>query len=321
MNEKQNSISSDSPDFIIVGPLRAGTTLLSLLMKNHPKIGMVGEFEESVAMLGDTNWPPLNEYQDWLSHHRVAQARNYKPQPDASSYQEHARGMWTQLSSRIDKPIIGCTIHSRFDRALELWPNAKLIHIIRDPRDVAHSCVGMGWVGHPVKGSRYWIEPTRRWFQLEEKLDHKDWIGIRYEDVLTDPVGELARCCHQLDTDFHPDMLKFHESSTYKPIDPTLANQWKNKPKRTLELIESECMPMMKSFGYEPTNPQAKPIGMLESFFLSFSNRMKRIQWRANRYGLVTTISWIIAKRLSLKNAWRTKIQLRINQIDTEHLR
>ncbi|MBL4698231.1 MAG: sulfotransferase [Phycisphaerales bacterium] len=320
------SISShnphESPSFVLVGPLRGGTTLLNLMLNSHPQIASVGEFEESVSILDDTGWPDLDYYRSWLAQHRVASSRNYTAQPNAATYTDLVSQMWSQLATKHSKPVIGCTIHSRFDRVRDIWPNTKFIHIIRDPRDVANSCVGMGWIGHPAKGSIFWTRIVRRWKNIVEHFSAEDYVQIRYEDLLANPQIELGRCCALLGLEYHPDMLNFHQSTTYAPLDPTLAEQWRHKMNpRTAEIIDVACRQWMESYGYESSTPDPIPPRLLELFKINVHNRIGRFRYRVNRYGVVLTVKWALVKRFSIDNVLRISVNRKINEIDTTHLR
>mgnify|MGYP000685475829 CR=1 FL=1 len=312
----------ESPSYILVGPLRAGTTLLNLMLNSHPQIASVGEFEESVSILEDTGWPDLDYYRTWLTQHRVASSRNYTTQNNAAAYTDLVSQMWTQLALPHNEPIVGCTIHSRFDRARDIWPNTKFIHIIRDPRDVANSCVGMGWVGHPAKGSVFWTNIARRWKSFAGHLSSEDYVQIRYEDLLANPQTELDRCCNLLGLAYHPDMLEFHQSSTYSPLNPNLAEQWRHKMSpRTAEIIDAACSPLMEDYGYEASVPQPKPASRVESLKIALSDKAGRFRFRTNRYGLILTLRWAIVKRFPIKNALRASTVRLLNKVDTTHLR
>lgn len=311
-----------SPSYVLVGPLRAGTTLLHLMLNNHPQIASVGEFEESAAMLDDQGWPSLELYRTWLSGHRVANSRNYTSNPETSSYPELVSDMWSQLARTHDQPIVGCTIHSRFDRIHELWPDAKFIYLTRDPRDVANSCVGMGWVGHAARGAAIWIQSAQRWNKVLKQVPDTSRIQIRYEDLLEHPERQLTRCCELLGLGYDPEMLEYHKVSSYQPLNPKLAYQWQRKMKpRTAQLIDFACEQWMHEHGYEPSTPHPKPIGALESLIISLRNRIGRFGWRINRYGLGLTLRWAMVKRLSLDHPLRAAANRRINEIDTTHLR
>jgi hypothetical protein len=310
-------------DFVVAGPLRAGTTLLRLILDNHPSISCVGEFEEAVSQAGPGGtWPSTADYRDFLAQHRAAQAKRLTVDPTITAYPDLVRSMWDQLAARQNKPIVGCCIHSRFDRVREIWPSARFIFLTRDPRDVARSCVGMGWSGEPTNAVAKWIEPVRRWLGLREGLAPEDFVEVRYEDLLANPEHELDRCCRLLGHGFDPAMLAFHESSTYEPLDPKLAEQWRRKMSpRTAEIIDAACLDLMPRFGYAPSVPTPRPATAGERLRLRAADKLGRSRFRVNRYGLALTCSWALAKRLPLGNPWRTGLKARINAIDTRHLR
>jgi len=311
-----------APSFVLVGPLRAGTTLLHLMLDHHPQIASVGEFEEAAAILSDQGFPDPKHYHAWLAGDRVACSRSYTHAPAVESYQDIVSSMWKQLADGHQEPIIGCTIHSRFDRMLELWPNTKFIHIIRDPRDVANSCVGMGWIGHPAKGSDLWIQIAQRWNQLVERLGPDQWVQVRYEDLLEHPERELERCCKLLDLEYHPQMLEFHKTSTYQPLDPKLAEQWRRKmTPRTAEIIDSACNPWMGMYGYQTSTPDPKPASASEYLSIALTNKYQRFRWRVRRDGLSLVLRWALVKRRKLQSQARASVRRRMNEIDTSHLR
>jgi hypothetical protein len=61
-------------------------------------------------------------------------------------------------------------VHRHYDRLLRLWPEARFIHLVRDPRDVASSCIGMGWAGNVWTGVTRWIEAERLWDEVRGDL-------------------------------------------------------------------------------------------------------------------------------------------------------
>ena len=48
---------------------------------------------------------------------------------------------------------ISLNVHRNADRAIRIFPQARFIHLLRDPRDVALSAIGMGWTAHSITGS------------------------------------------------------------------------------------------------------------------------------------------------------------------------
>ncbi len=310
-----------SPSFIMVGPLRAGTTMLRLLMAHHPRISCVGEFEEPVSQIKNC-WPDVEWYRKLLAQDRAAIAKRYELHPAIDDYPTLVRSMWDQLAARQSKSIVGCTIHSRFDKAHELWPEAKLIFIVRDPRDVARSCVGMGWAGEPTHAVDYWLEPVRRWCELRRSLARESYVEVRYEDLLRQPESVLDRCCRLLGERFDPAMLDYHRNSTYEPLDPSLAEQWRRKlPPRLAEIIDSRCADFMGRFGYTASVSQPRPASRLERWRLLIENRIGRFSFRLRRYGLRRVIRWYLWKRLAIDHPRRRRIRAELNEIDREHLK
>lgn len=316
-------LPKSAPDFIIVGPMRAGTTMLRLMLNNHPDLALVGEFEESVAMLGDSGFPSTTEYRHWLQTHRVAQTRKYNLPDSLVDYPGIVDAMWSQVASEHpNTKLLGCTVHSRIDRLLDLWPDTKLICLVRDPRDVCRSCVGMGWHGHPAEAVPYWLRPVTRWESIKPRLADNQWTLIRYEDLLGNPRVELDKCCQLLGIEYNDHMLGFHQDSSYEQLDASLAEQWKRKmSSRCAEIIDARCLPMMRALGYEPSVPQPRDAGAFESLMIKLSSRANRLRWRVRRYGLGLTLSWALAKRLARSNTWRQRVHTRINEIDMKHLR
>lgn len=308
--------------FVIVGPLRAGTTMLRLLMDHHPRIACVGEFEQAVSRCGDAGWPDVSWYRQWLSQDRASTTKGFEIDDSIEDYPSLVRSMWSQLAARSPKPFVGCTIHSRFDRVRELWPDARFIFLVRDPRDVARSCIGMGWVGEPTSGARYWRKPVTRWLKLRETLDPMHFVEVRYEDLLRQPESVLDRCCRLLGERFDPSMLEFSRTSTYEPIDPTLAEQWRRKMNaRAAEIIDYECLDAMRRFGYEPSTPTPRPAGWIERLRLSTIHRLGCLRFRLDRYGLRRTLQWQILRRLRIDHPMRMRVRRELNEIDVRHLR
>lgn len=310
------------PDLVLAGPLRGGTTLLRLLMSSHPSIAAVGELEEVVSQAGDHGWPDLDTYRLWLSQNRAALMKGYHAHEHTRTYPELVNAMWEQLAARETKPRIACTIHSRFDRVPDLWPDCTYVFLVRDPRDVARSCVGMGWIGEPTSGASYWTEPVRRWIDLRDRLDPSRYVELRYEDLVRDPEPHLDACCRLVGERYHPDMLTFHERSSYDQLDASLAYQWKLRlSTRQAELIELRSGDLLDRFGYERSVAKPRSPGPGERAGLIVSNRLGRLRWRIERYGLALTLAWTLVKRLPLRSRMRRAIKTRLNAIDTRHLR
>ena len=308
-----------SPVFI-VGALRSGTTLLRLMVDHHPDICIFGEFEYAVRWIEDGNPPPLHEYHRQLRADRVFRADGLEIDPSLD-YQGLVRSFLQQATESSGKPIRGAAIHSNFHELPPLFPDAKLIHLLRDPRDVSRSCIGMGWVGNPYYGTKYWMEPVLRWRALEPSLSPSQKHELKYEDLIRDPVGELTKICEFLGVDFDEAMLSYPGDSTYASPDVGLVEQWRRKlSDDEVMWIESVCSPLMDEVGYasEHSKPQ-RPTG-LTAAKLAIQNRRSRIQRNIDVYGLPLYVSWQLGKRMP-RNALQKRILRRVQDVDTSRLK
>jgi hypothetical protein len=93
------------------------------------------------------------------------------------------------------------------------FPNAAIIHCLRDPRDVALSC----WLTQFAR-----IQWSFRLEHIADRIEQhrrlmRHWhatIGdhlteVRYERLIADPETELRRALSAIGVDWHPDVLNF----------------------------------------------------------------------------------------------------------------
>ncbi len=308
------------PPVFIVGALRSGTTLLRLMVDHHPDVCIFGEFEYAVRWIEDGNPPPLHEYHRQLRADRVFRAHGLEIDPSLD-YQGLVSSFLQQATESSGKPIRGATIHSNFHELPRLFPDAKLIHLLRDPRDVSRSCIGMGWVGNPYYGTRYWMEPVLRWRALEPSLPPSQKHELKYEDLIRDPVRELTQICEFLGIDFDEAMLSYPGDSTYASPDVGLVEQWRRKlSDDEIMWVESVCSPLMDEVGYasEHSKPQ-RPAG-LTAAKLAIQNRRSRIQRNIDVYGFPLYVSWQLGKRMP-RNPIQERILRRVQDVDTSRLK
>lgn len=76
----------------------------------------------------------------------------------------------------------------------------KVIHLVRDGRGVAHTYIqDNGW--SVEKSAIEWRRGILAAEKLLARLDRDKWIQVRYEDLCSDPQGELEKLCVFLDLD------------------------------------------------------------------------------------------------------------------------
>ena len=319
----QNHLHQARNPIIIVGAVRSGTTLLRLLLDHHPDIHFLGEFEAAVSQLKQPKqFVNLDWFAKWIAQDRQTLQYNFQLPEHAADYPAFIHNLTLQAAERSNKSHLGFTIHTNFHRCPDLWPDARYIHIIRDPRDVANSCVRMGWEGNVWQAANTWTHAQTKWNKLKNQITPDQFYQLTFESLLENPVEKLQQICSFLNIQYNPSMLEFHHDTTYAPIDASLANQWQRKlTPRQCELIELRCSPLMQQFGYTPTSTNPPPPNPLQQCHYYINHKLRRIHFNLKRFGLPLYLAWQCSKPLSINNPLRKRVHRRINQINAKHIK
>jgi hypothetical protein len=92
------------------------------------------------------------------------------------------------------------------DTLRELWPEAYLVRIVRDPRDVALSLAQVPFAKESVVGNLVRIDQDDRDSHERIEADERA-MTLRYEDLVTRPEDELRRVCAFIGEAYEPAML------------------------------------------------------------------------------------------------------------------
>lgn len=170
----------DRPPILIGGSGRSGTSMLLAVLSAHPHIFAYPR-ERSFFCPGA-----------------------YGPKEDVAA-KPH---VWRFRLSMLTYPISGsaqrwCEKTPRnvqyFGTILDtLGADVRLIHIVRDGRDVVTS-------RHPKDPARYWVTPAEWIIDVEAGLqlrDHLQVLTVGYENLIHHPTVELARLGEFLEEDF-----------------------------------------------------------------------------------------------------------------------
>lgn len=142
--------------------------------------------------------------------------------------------------------------------------NKKIIHLVRDVRDVMVSVNKTGWVSDlDLYFPRFWSNQN---LYLNAIRGHDDstYLLIRYEDLVSTPEYEFERTCRFLDLEFQPEMLSPEKrdrrhmgqgvhANLYKPISNASVGKYKSVlDASTLANYENQAREAMLAFGYLP---------------------------------------------------------------------
>jgi len=251
--------------YFLVGAERSGTTLLRLMLSHHPQIAWCNEFEYTVDKISSSGqFPQLNDYYEWLETHRIFQDTGFVIDYNLN-YPELMNSFLQQKQEEFKRQIVGATVHRNFDKLLIIWPKARFIHLIRDPRDVASSCVKMGWAGHVWFGVDRWLEAEKCWDRVKSLIFSEQYIEIFYEDLISNPEKQLSIISNFLGVSYDENMVEIDQTTTYSSPDSRFIKQWKNKlSKKEVQLIEIKTNDFLKERGYEDSGYEKMTISKLE---------------------------------------------------------
>lgn len=219
------------------------------------------------------------------------------------------------------KRIVGATIHHHYRTALRIWPGARFVHLVRDPRDVAPSVVAMGWAATCWHATRFWIEPEREVEELKRAAPPGRVLELRFEDLVARPGEELARLCAGFGVDYDARMLSYPEDTTYPPPDASAAERWRTTLRsRDVREVEARAGAMMGRRGYEASGLPQLRVGSLRRRWLGARNRLGLFRSRMETYGAGPVLTHAFASRLGLEGM-QSRALRRIQDIDQENLR
>jgi hypothetical protein len=209
----------------VAGPDRSGTTLLFALLASHPRISMVRRtnmwryFHERYGDLG----APDNLERCLTDMTRYRRMRHLHPDPDRIRREfrqgEPTYGRLFALfhehnAERAEKPRWGDkSLHTEHyaERVFAEFPGARIIHMVRDPRDRYASVRKRHGrdVSRVGAATARWLLSTRTGLRNVERYPDR-YLIVRYEDLAFHPERTMRRVCAFIGEDYASDMLSMN---------------------------------------------------------------------------------------------------------------
>ncbi len=251
---------------VLCGHPRSGTTLLEQVLDSHEDIISA----EETHIFHDEAYLPLSR--GVAPETSVLELLEATP---VSALQRARENYFRFMAAFLGKPIGNKLLVDKnpalnvlIPAVARIFPEARLLVAIRDPRDVCLSCFMQPLALNPVSSAYLSLDATviqytsvmGFWNAMRTRLGSA-WMEIRYEDVVADLEGTSRRMFSFLEVEWDERVLRFHEHARNKPLrSPSYAEvarpvyrgaagRWRNY-QRYLEPHLEKLAPVLSAYGY-----------------------------------------------------------------------
>lgn len=285
---------SDRP-IIVMGCPRSGTTLLQVMLHGHPRIAIPPENRFVLPAyrkrrdFGDLRKTAnRRKFGKWITKSKKHKFEDFGLDPDeviervAASPPTIGSGLAEVLQAyadRFDKPRWGdkrpmYALH--IDIIRKLFPQAKLVSIVRDGRDCVASLKEMSWYKHDLYyAATTWALSVDATHRAARKLGPDTFHEMSYERLVADPEPELRKLCAFLGEDYDPAMAnsaetaavavpdrKDHHALTHQPVTQERVESWRERlDPWEISLCETTFGDRLRRYGYEPSGASSPGVG------------------------------------------------------------
>jgi hypothetical protein len=338
---------TDCSPIFVVGSGRSGTTLLQMMLNAHPDITVAGELHFFDQILELRKLIP-----DLETKGRVDQLFRSLPSVAGFQYLIDVEPVLAEARHRLlaaDRPGYGLlyrfllegfcrqggarrfgektTANLRYlDDLVQLFPDCRIIHIVRDPRAAVASRLNVPWASDDiVTNALKWkleVSCGRSFAAQHECARSPNFLEIRYEDVVADPAQILRRVCNFIGERYDGRMLDYHDSSailvekepwksgTTKPVYGSSLDAWRSRlSERQVFLIELITGAEMDHYGYARSE-FSHGAALLSPWQATLEiARWLKYKWAEQRVRRGKAISVYGEQRRLLKIMWRRLVR------------
>lgn len=216
-----------SQPILITGTFRAGTTLISQIMRNHSDIELVydsvnfmrfsynrynpiSDFN-NVKKLVNEIWERINKRWDMqFSYKEVIKELKGESCNYGIIYDAIMSNLLLKKSSATIWGEKTTLVWTKIPDFFKMFPDGRVIHIVRDPRAVLASWEKMTHApGLDYLDSIFNCKDSMKLaLNYKNEFSNKKYINIKFEDLVTNPKNVIKDTCKFLDLKFEQEMLK-----------------------------------------------------------------------------------------------------------------
>ncbi|MEM9652762.1 MAG: sulfotransferase [Actinomycetota bacterium] len=303
------------PTFL-VGAEQSGSTLLRLMLDSHPEVSFAEEFEYTVTgVSADGCLPTTAEFANSVATSRTFGASGFTID-DSLPFTDLVSGFLRSRQEQKGALLVGATIHHGFSRALHIWPNARFIHLVRDPRDVGPARIRAGFSGNIWHALDNWVRAVDEWSAVEELVPADRRMTVHFSDLITDYHTTLTGICQFLGVDYTSQMLNYAQDTDYQEPSPTVAGDWRRYlDDKYVRLAEARVGERLTEQGFEPSGLPPLELTDRDLLRLRRQDRVGRAVKRIGSYGVRLTAADFAARAIGHQEMQQS-LKLRFNEVE-----
>ncbi len=274
---------TQTPIFVLGTP-RAGTTLLRVMLDGHPRLfsppemvlAPFADMRERQKVLSQRFWEK-GGLRNALMHAMGVSVEQAKALEESwldldtpAVYEKIQAALGDRIL--VDKCPHLCADAAALARLTDWYPNARFVWIVRHPGSVIRSVQHMAH--HEVLLQGYDATPETLWHlgnnnieQFLATLDDKQWVRLRYEDLVLEPEATMKAVLDALDLPFDEAVLEPYTGDRMRegppgarPVgDPNMASHGRIKPELATKwlagfdatTVDEATRAMADRFGYD----------------------------------------------------------------------
>ncbi|MEX2485547.1 MAG: sulfotransferase [Brumimicrobium sp.] len=294
----------------IVGLPRSGTKLLRELLNNHSKIFIpkieayfiphLVEKYGSQLLTDKQVHEVIKEIQNSLFFFYYVQNHQFNLQKFYTSnisIQELLANIWQEMAiNETDekKEVLGDKTPRNVHKVRSLldgFPGAKIIHIIRDPRDNVLSSYNK-WSKNIYRTAHKWQNGINDFNESLKYTGDQKIHEVKYEDLLTDTNSELKKICQFLGIDYEEGMneLVLEVENKGGKVDSSNFNKFEDKlSEKKIKKLEEYCMDGLQQYSYRilfSDQPKSITPGQLQLLRWKLYDAVNLMIYNVNEHGL-----------------------------------